>query len=75
MSKVIKKSSSEEGVRVECPCKESCEFAIPETEWNFKYITDHFCKNGHLFRIEGKNSDELVMYEIDSRLTSKKNLV
>lgn len=74
MSKVVKNSTSE-GVRVECPCRKSCEYAIPKSEWDFKHITDHFCPNGHLFRIEGTETDEILMYEIDSKITSKKNLV
>lgn len=75
MSKNIKNSTESSEVRVECPCSETCTFAIPKSEWDFKYVTDHFCYNGHLFRIEGTTMDNLIMYEIDPKLTSKKNLV
>ena len=76
MSKIIDPSTEEtSGVRVECPCEESCKYAIPEGEWNFKQVTDHFCPNGHLFRIEGTTTDEVLMYEIHPKITTKKNLV
>lgn len=76
MSKVIKNTeSANSGSQVECPCSSSCTYAIPESEWNFKHVTDHFCDNGHLFRIEGTDIEEVIHYEIHPKLTDKKNLV
>jgi hypothetical protein len=75
MSKFVRTESQTNGLRVECPCSESCEYAIPKSEWSFQLITDHYCPNGHCFRIEGTDEDSLVMFEIDPKLTTKKSLV
>ncbi len=76
MSKFTKSSdASTDGLRVECPCSSSCSYAIPESEWDFQEVTDHFCPNGHCFRIEGTSAETLVFYEIDPRLTTKKSLI
>lgn len=60
--------------RVECPHGD-CEEQLPKSEWDFKKVTDHMCPNNHIFRIEGTSFDDIIVYEIDSKLLDYTNLV
>lgn len=67
-------STDEKYDRIECPHGD-CSKQLPDTEWNFQTVTDHVCPNNHTFRVEGTSFDDIIVYQIDTKLLKSEHLV
>lgn len=73
MSRIVNGEKTD-GLRVECP-HPTCDDEVPQSEWQIKEITDHYCTKGHCFRIEGVDEESLLFYRIDPTLAKRENLI